>query len=110
MKREPKTVSEEGAVVSPALQESKPVLPPAPALTLDETVPPPGDVQRTELAKPHPQPQPLSLIVQVRVAPSCRWGLVQSAGVTLGREWQAFRRDDVRLNEFRRSPLLEVQE
>lgn len=105
MKRELKAVSVEGDVVPPALQESKLVLPPAPALILDEAMPPSAF---TVLAQP--QPQPPSLIAQVRVAPSCRWGLVQSAGVMLGREWQDFRRDDVRLDEFRRSPLLEVQE
>ena len=107
MKRELKTVLVEGDAVPPALQESKPVLPPAPVLILDEAILPPEDMPFTVLAQPKSQPP--SLIAQVRVAPSCRWGLVQSAGVMLGREWQDFRCDDVRLDEFRRSPLLEVQ-
>ena len=117
MKRKLKTDSVEGDVVPPALQESEPVLPPAPALFLSETVEGVAEAVAAAAAEavaieaePVVEAAPLSPIVQVRVALSCRWSLVQSAGVLLGREWVEFRRDDKRLDEFRRTPLLEVQE
>ena len=109
MKRKLKTDSVEGDVVPPALQESEPVLPPAPALFLSEAGVAEGEGEAEAVVVVSP-PAPPSPIVLVRVAPSCRWSLVQSAGVLLGREWVEFRRDDKRLDEFRRTPLLEVQE
>lgn len=46
---------------------------------------------------------------RVRVPPSCRWRIVQSAGREWTNEWSTVKADDPILDELKRHPDLEVK-